>query len=270
MLAFTILGLATWRSWPHLRFWHRFQPLGPNAQGYPEYRHKETGLVFVSLPGGTYWMGAQKDDPNGPHYDPDAEAKEAPVHEVTLSSFLIAKCEVSQAEWERVMSTNPSGFKGADFPVESVSWEDYQEFCRKAGLKLPTEAQWEYACRAGSVDRFCWGDDESRLGEFAWCNANSGLKTHAVGQKQPNAFGLHDVHGNVWEWCEDVYDVGFYSKPEAAGPDPLCTSGSVSRVYRGGSWNSNAERCRSAVRGVNRPYFLNSHVGFRPVYYPLP
>jgi formylglycine-generating enzyme required for sulfatase activity len=141
-LAIAVLGLAVWFSWPHLRFWWHFELLGPNAQGYREYKHRKTGIVFVSLPGGKFWMGAQKDDPNGPNFDPEALAHESPVPEVTLRPFMIAKCEVTQGQWDRVMGTGPSHFKGADLPVEMVSWNGCQEFCGKAGLKLPTEAQW--------------------------------------------------------------------------------------------------------------------------------
>ena len=138
ILALAVLGLAAWFSRPHVRFWSLFEPLGSNAQGYPEYKHRPTGIVFVSLPGGKSWMGAQKDDPNGPNHDPearedkgavhDAERRiyldEGPVHEVELGPLLISKYEVSQAEWKRVMGTKPSHFEGDTLPVEQVSWED--------------------------------------------------------------------------------------------------------------------------------------------------
>jgi formylglycine-generating enzyme required for sulfatase activity len=148
------LVLAVWLGWPDLVSWYRFtrafEALGRNAQGYQEYRHRQTGIVMVLLPGGTYWMGAQKTDPKGQHYDPDAEDDEAPVHEVTLRPFLIGKYEVTQAEWRRAMGTSPSHFTGDDSrPAEQVSWYDIQEFEAKTGLTLPTEAQWEYAFDGG-------------------------------------------------------------------------------------------------------------------------
>jgi formylglycine-generating enzyme required for sulfatase activity len=232
-LALVILGPATWFSWPRLRFWWLFEPLGPNAQGYPEYRHRMTGIVFVSLPGGKFWMGAQKDDPKAPNYDPEAKPEEGPVHELVLSSFKIGKYEVTQAQWERVMGTNPSTRRGATLPVENVSWENCQEFCGRTGLALPTEAQWEYACRGGT--RTPYGGT-GRLEEVAWVEDNSGRRTHPMGQKQPNQFGLHDMQGNVFEKCGDTFNENFYSTPEAVGLDPVCTSGSARRVVRGGSF----------------------------------
>ena len=128
--------------------------------------------------------------------------------------FYLGKYEVTQEQWEAVMGSNPSHFKGPKNPVEQVSWDDCQQFLVKLNAKsggqgskfvLPTEAQWEYACRAGSTGKFCFGDDEKQLGEYAWYEANSGDKTHPVGEKKPNTFGLHDMHGNVWEWCQDWY-----------------------------------------------------------------
>ena len=266
-LALVVLGLATWLSWPHLRFWWLFEPLGPNAQGYAEYRHRKTGIVFVSLPGGKFWMGAQKDDPKGPNYDPEAGLNEGPVHEVTLSPFLMAKFEVSQAEWGRIMGKNPSRFKGAALPVERVWWEDCQEFEAKTGLKLPTEAQWEYAGRAGRPGRYA---GTGRLEEVGWCEGNSGAVTHPVGKKEPNGFGLHDMLGNVFEWCEDVRDQRFYSRPEAAGLDPVCTSGSDLRVLRGGGFTLPRSHVNIARRTVVEASDPQSFMGFRVVASPPP
>jgi formylglycine-generating enzyme required for sulfatase activity len=262
VLALVILGPATWLSWPHLRFWWLFEPLGPNAQGYPEYRHRQTGIVMVLLPGGKFLMGAQKDDPEGPNYDPGARPEEGPVHEVELSSFLIAKFEVRQAEWESTMGTNPSKFKGSDLPVEKVSWEDCQEFCRGAGLELPTEAQWEYACRAGTPGPYA---GTGRLEEIGWFFDNSGLNTHPVGEKEPNGFGLHDMQGNVREWCEDIGSWSFYATPEAAGPDPVCTTDSPERMHRGGAFNCRRGLVSCAFRGGNLPSSRYWDVGFRVV-----
>jgi formylglycine-generating enzyme required for sulfatase activity len=238
-----------------------------NVQGFPEYRHRQTGIVFVRLPGGMFWMGAQKTDPKGQNYDPDALGRsEGPVHEVTLSPFMIGKYEVIQAQWKSVMGSNPSGFKGDDRPVEQVSWDDIQGFEAKTGLRLPSEAQWEYACRGGSSTPFAGTGNLDDLGwyEDGATGLHGGI-THPVGKKSANGFGLHDMHGNVREWCEDVYDAEFYSKPEASEMNPICQAGS-GRVFRGGSWDDDAVGCRSAYRAGNDPAVHHGLVGFRVVY----
>src|SRR5262249_7045489 len=150
--ALIFLGLAGWIGWPHLRAWYRFRSLfesiGKNAQGFLEYRHRKTGAVMVRLPGGKFWMGAQNTDPQGPNYDPEAKDDEGPVHEVTLSPFLIGKYEVTQAQWKSVMGSYPSHFHGNDdLPVESISWDDIQHFASRKGLSLSSVAQCEYVCR---------------------------------------------------------------------------------------------------------------------------
>ena len=153
-----------------------------------------------------------------------------------------------------------------DRPVEQVSWDDAQEFLAKLNLmekidtyRLPTEAEWEYACRAGSTTRFCFGDKEEKLGEYAWYGDNSEGKTHPVGQKQPNAWGLYDMHGNVWEWCQDWY--GDYP----AGPvtDPRGPDAGEYRVLRGGSWDNDTRNLRSAVRNYYYPDYRSDIIGFR-------
>jgi len=266
-LGLAVLATATWFSWPHLRFWWLFEPLGPNAQGFPEYRHRQTGIVFVSLPGGKFWMGAQKMDPKGQNYDPEAQPNEGPVHEVTLSPFLIAKHEVTQGQWQRVMGTIPSQFEGADLPAESVCWEECREFCRRAGLEFPTEAQWEYACRGGTSA--CYAETV-KLEDMAWFVENSRDTTHPVGQKAGNGFGLHDMHGNVWEWCEDAFNEGFYRTPEAAELDPVFTSGSDDRrVLRGGAFYLHRVSLRCASR-CELPYSRAHFIGFRVVASPPP
>ncbi len=236
--------------------------MGFNAQGYAEYRHRHTGIIFVHVPGGTFWMGAQRKNPERQNYDPDAQKYEGPVHEVMLTPFLISKYEVTQTEWERTMGDNPSTFKGEDLPVENVSWDDCQEFCRKTEIKLPTEAQWEYACRADTSTPLAETGD---LGVMAWCSDNSRGKTHPVGQKKPNTFGLHDMHGNVIEWCEDPYNGNFYNLPQAKGPDPVAISGNVDRICRGGCWASDFRRCRSAHRGFCPRSVRSDGKGFRVV-----
>jgi formylglycine-generating enzyme required for sulfatase activity len=128
-------------------------------------------------------------------------------------------------------------------------------------FRLPTEAQWEYACRAGSTTRYCFGDDDSELGEYAWYAANSGNTTHPVGEKKPNAWGLYDMHGNVWEWCQDWYDSGYYAKSPTDDPTGAATGSD--RVYRGGSWGNPAGLCRSADRLGSGPGGRGSFLGFR-------
>ena len=211
-------------------------------------------MKFKLVPAGMFMMG---------------EGDEA--HEVTLTkSFKIGVHEVTQAQYEQVMGVNPSKFKGADNPVENVSWEDAVEFCRRlselpaekeAGnvYRLPSEAQWEYACRAGTTTEYSFGDDDSDLGDYAWFRENSSNRTHPVGDKLPNAWGLYDMHGNVLEWCQDWY--GDY--PSGSVTDPSgATSGSY-RVIRGGCWLYPAEGCRSAYRFWDFPSSRSSSSGFR-------
>ena len=202
--------------------------------------------------------------------DANGGSDETP-HEVTLTqSFQMGIHEVTQEQYEQVMGNNPSEFKGANNPVDSVSWEEALEFCRKlselpaeksAGrvYRLPTEAEWEYACRAGTTTKYSFGDDDSKLGDYAWIGGNSGRTTHPVGSKKPNAWGLYDMQGNVWEWCQDRY--GYYPGQAVTNPSGP-TSGSV-RVNRGGSWYGTAGFCRSAHRYWYKPSFRYDSFGFR-------
>ena len=249
-----LLAVFVCVNWDEIPFFLEFESLGSNAQGYPEYRQRETDIVFVRLPGGTFNMGS-------PPEEQGRYANEGPVHAVTLSPFFIAKYELSQAEWKRVMGKNPSYFKGENLPVETVSWDDCQQFCERTGLSLPTEAQWEYACRAGTEGPYA---GTGNLVDMGWYLDNSGRMTHPVGEKSPNEFGLYDMHGNVREWCEDVIDREFYKKPEASRKNPFCTSGSEDRVFRGGSWGFGARGCRSAYRSRILPSVHYDNVGFRP------
>ena len=218
-----------------------------NRQALPEYFHEDTGIEFVRLPGGSYSMGS-------PESEDGSFDDERPRHAVTLSSFLIGKYEVTQAEWRRVVGTSPSHHSGDSRPVEQVSWDDIQEFEAFSGLRLPSEAQWEYACRAGTTGAYSGTGD---LGAMGWYYGNSGGSTHVVGQKAANGFGLHDVHGNVREWCESWY--ASYSNPRASG----------TRVIRGGGWLDVARYCRSAARDDFDPSFALRTRGFRPAV-PLP
>ncbi len=195
-----------------------------------------------------------------------------PIHEVTIAGpFYLGKYEVTQGEWKAVTGSNPSRFEGDDrLPVENVSWDDCQEFIaklngRKDGYayRLPSEAEWEYACRAGTT-----GDYAGELDEMAWYRNNSGNKTHPVGKKKPNAWGLYDMHGNVWEWCQDRYHKNYNGAPTdgtawEAGSDN-------ERILRGGSWCDSAYYCRSANRLCNSPVVRDNYVGFRLVAARIP
>ena len=193
---------------------------------------------------------------------------EKPAHKVTLSSFLISKTEVTQGVWKSIMGTTPwkradYAKEGRDYAATCVSWNDAKKFCDRVGLKLPTEAQWEYACRSGSSDKYYWGN--SMDSDYAWYDRNTwyaGNKyAHQVAQKKPNAFGLYDMAGNVYEWCSDWYGKDYYRSSPTN--DPQGPSSGSYRVIRSGSWDYLAEYCRSRNRGNNEPNGLSSITGFR-------
>jgi len=210
----------------------------------------------------------------------DAVDYEKPAHEVTITKpFYMAKLETTQEQYMQVMGTNPSNFKGVNLPVEQVSWGDAQEFCKKVSektghtVRLPTEAECEFACRAGTTTTYYSGDKVADLARVAWYGANIGASigglwprlglgsTHPVGQKEPNAWGLYDMHGNVWEWCADWQE---QYKPEA-GVDPQGPPEGQGRVLRGGSWNYDAGNCRAANRNGSNPDYRGDFIGFRVV-----
>ena len=194
---------------------------------------------------------------------------ERPVHHVTISeSFYLSKYEVTQKQWYEVMEDNPSHFKGDDLPVENVSWHDVQEFIKRLNKKettdkyrLPSEAEWEYAARAGTTTRYSFGDDDSKLGEYAWYSENSGDKTHPVGKKGANPWGLYDMHGNVWEWVQDKWHDTYDDAP--ADGNVWVDGVSVSQVFRGGSWFGPSGSCRLARRADGGPSDLDLDLGFR-------
>jgi formylglycine-generating enzyme required for sulfatase activity len=225
------------------------------------------GMAFVPIPAGSFTMG---EDENSE----DAEDDETPPHRVTISQpFYLGKYEVTQNQWTVVMGDNPSKFKGRNNPVESVSWYEVQEFIerlnQKEGTKkyrLPTEAEWEYAARAGTTTAYSFGDDTDSLGRYAWYWDNSGKTTHPVGQKRPNPWGLYDMHGNVWEWVQDVYDEDYYAESPAI--DPHGPSGGFFRVLRGGSWGGYAKSSRSASRFIYPPRGGLDDCGFRLAFSP--
>ena len=210
---------------------------------------KGVKLDLVLIPAGEFMMGS-------PDSDKDAMDWEKPQHRVRITKpFYLGKYLVTQEQWQAVMGSNPSRFKGPKNPVEQVSWEVCQQFLGKLNAKvrpaggkfqLPTEAQWEYACRAGSKTRYSFGDDASKLGEYAWYEKNSDGKTHPVGEKKPNAWGLYDMHGNVWERCQDWYEDRYYA--HSPMDDPTGAATGSNRVLRGGGWDLLAWRCQSAYR----------------------
>ncbi len=187
--------------------------------------------------------------------------------------FWIGKTEVTQSQYEDLMGSNPSTFKGPDRPVEQVSWDDAQDFLRKlnerehaAGrlpkawrYRLPTEAEWEYAARAGTTTAYFFGNGAGPLDDYAWYSSNSGKQTHDVGQKQANPWGLYDIYGNVWEWCEDWH--GGYSEGEQT--DPSGPPSGSNRVRRGGGWIGDPQDCRSAYRAFLTPVYRRYNLGFR-------
>ncbi|MHC4251825.1 MAG: protein kinase domain-containing protein, partial [Planctomycetota bacterium] len=193
---------------------------------------------------------------------------EKPKHEVAITQgFYVGKYEVTQAQYEAVTGGNPSKSKDPDRPVEQVTWDDAAQFCRLAQEKtgrqfrLPTEAEWEFACRAGSTDRFCFGSDWAALGEYAWFGDNSDGQTHPVGRKRANAWGLHDMHGNIWEWVADWHGSDYYAnspRENPTGPDA-----GDRRIFRGGARGDGPPSCRSAFRGHHMPWHRDERHGFR-------
>ena len=221
------------------------------------------GVSFemVRVEGGTFRMGATSEQGTV------ANGWEKPVHSVTLSSYYIGKTEVTQAFWQAVMGINPSDFKGADLPVESVSWDDCQEFIQKLNsltgrnFRLPTEAEWEFACRGGNNSRGYKYSGSNNLGSVAWYYDNSDGQTHPVATKAPNELGIYDMSGNVDEWCSDWYaNYTSYSQTNPTGPQ----SGS-GRVFRGGDWCIGARCCRSSNRGDYDPTYHLFILGLRLV-----
>jgi formylglycine-generating enzyme required for sulfatase activity len=229
------------------------------ASGFA-WRIKDTSsnIEMLLVPGGTFMMGCSPGDS-------ECGGDESPAHQVTLTNaFYMGKTEVTQAQWTAKMGNNPSYFSGSSDspsrPVEQVSWDTIQSFNSATGLRLPTEAEWEFACRAGTTTAR-YGD----LNEIAWFGSNSGGQTHAVAGKLPNALGLYDTLGNVFEWCQDWY--GPYSSGSVTNPTGPATG--TDRLLRGGSWSSTFSYCcRGSLRLVNNPYGAYSTFGFRAVRAP--
>ena len=265
VLLFLMAGTACSKATKPLQQGYEKQAVGDEAKTLNFDLGSGVTLEMVLIPAGEFLMGSPTSDDN-------AGANEKPQHRVRITRpFYLGKYLITQEQWKAVMGNNPSVLKGAKNPVENINWDDGRRFLDKlnAGLgpgegkfQLPTEAQWEYACRAGTTTRYCFGDDPSGLGQYAWFGENSGLTTHPAGEKKPNAWGLYDMHGNVGEWCADWYGGGYY----AVSPtnDPTGPTSGVNRVVRGGTWNRDAARCRSAHRYFDfTPVSDDYYQGFR-------
>jgi len=228
------------------------------------------GMKLALIPKGTFMMGSPESE--------EGRKQDETEHEVTISNdYYLGVTEVTQGQYEKLMGTNSSYFRGnkikgrsSNHPVDGISWLDAVEFCKKlselpeekAGgrvYRLPTEAEWEYACRAGSKSAYSFGESSESLGDYAWFEDNSNGQTHPVGEKKANAWGLYDMQGNVWEWCSDCYD----EYPKAAVSDPTGPKEGLQRVNRGGGWINVAANCRSALRSGPLPSFRFDFFGFR-------
>jgi len=239
----------------------------------------KSGIEMVLIPAGRFEMGSERGQPD-----------ETPVHTVRIDAFLIDRTEITQAQYAKFVLGNPSHFKGPNRPMEMISWADAALFCNKRsraegltpcydeetaackfsadGYRLPTEAEWEYACRTGTTTAYAFGDDATPLKDYAWFVDNAAKQTHPVAQKKPNAWGLFDMHGNVAEWCNDVYDAKYYERSPDA--NPRGPKDGEKYVLRGGAWNSSAKACRSAYRvgedpGFQDACFARDAIGFRCV-----
>ena len=239
----------------------------------------QSGIEMVVIPAGWFRMGSPKGRPD-----------ESPAHRVWVASFLIDRYEVTQKAYGRLVLGNPSHFKGSQRPAEQITWAAAALYCNKrsraddlvscydeetatcnpdaSGYRLPTEAEWEYACRAGATGAYHFGDRARLLAEHAWYKSNSSKATHPVGQKEPNRWLLFDMHGNVAEWCNDVYEKTYYSRSPSR--NPLGPAEGERYVLRGGAWNCTADACRSAYRAQEGPgfedaCFARDAIGFRCV-----
>ncbi|MBT9546907.1 MAG: formylglycine-generating enzyme family protein [Candidatus Sericytochromatia bacterium] len=226
--------------------------------------HNSLGMSFVRIEPGSFLMGS-------PDYERNRESDET-LHSVTLSQpYWMQSTPVTQAQWQKLMGNNPADFKGPQLPIENISWLDINQRFLPAlnalgegKYRLPSEAEWEYAARAGSMKSFYERHDASTLDAYAWYNNNSNFKTHPVGQKQPNAWGLYDMYGNVWEWCKDLYGAYLLNQTQ----DPQGPARGQGRVMRGGSWFCSTNACRQAARGYLTPETRVRLTGFRLVREP--
>jgi len=250
----------------------------PESPETPEIVTTESGIEMVVIPAGSFEMGSRKGSPD-----------EMPAHTVELSSFWMDRYEVTQDQFRKYELPDPSHFKNPRGPLDQINWTDAALYCNERslaedlepcydeetwecnfeanGYRLPAEAEWEYACRAGTAAPYSFGRDARRLKDYAWFADNASKTTHPVGQKRPNRWGLYDMHGNVAEWCNDRYSEDYYASSPAR--DPRGPADGPERVLRGGAWNSTAQSCRSAYRAsdpsVNDTCLASDAIGFRCV-----
>jgi len=271
-----LLGLIALLAWPFARHalfvWRAGPMVGGSIEGDRAGELRTDNLLrmaFIWIPPGRFKMGS-------PPGEKKRYKNETQVDTTIAHGFWLGRYEVTQAQWQEVIGSSPWFWgRGSDYPATYVSWDDATRFCesltereQKSGrlpagweYTLPTEAQWEYACRAGSSTAYCFGDDESQLGRYAWYDDNTSKANeryaHRVGQKEPNAWGLYDMHGNVLEWCRDegpiVTETDVRLKPIYGAP----------RLMLGGSWFHGAEGCRSAFRTSNWKHDRAAYLGFR-------
>ena len=247
------------------------------------YPVQDGPLDMVELPGGVFKMGSTERDVH-------AEKNEFPQHEVQLSRFRIGTTPVTVGVYQELMGGEVPSEQDGQLPMTELNWEQAVKFCnrlseyqgyapcyrkrfgrwrcdwRADGYRLPTEAEWEYACRAGSQSVYCFGDDSNDLGAYAWYDKNAGYQAHPVASRRPNRWGLYDMHGNVWEWCWDWY--GQYPIQTAPMLDPKGPTTGEYRVLRGGSFDFSPENLRSALRGFGLPVVRDGYLGFRCVRVP--
>ncbi|WP_407356323.1 formylglycine-generating enzyme family protein [Methanolobus sp. WCC5] len=227
---------------------------GETTSGDQSTYTNSIGMEFVSIPDGEFSMGSHSDEKNW-------YRNERPLHKVRIwNAFFLGRSEVTQKQWTDIMGINPSRIKDDDRPVDRISWNESQEFIRRLNAKestdkyrLPTEAEWEYACRAGTTGRYSFGDDEEELGEYAWYGDES-TGAYPVGQKRPNPWGLYDMHGNLWEWVQDRYHESYEGAPaDGSAWEETDSNAKEFYVLRGGSWITSAVGCRSASRYYYSP-----------------
>jgi len=220
---------------------------------------------MVVVPAGSFLMGTPDTARSGPN--DSGNDKEKPARTIQMKSFSLGKYEVTQAEWVAIMGNNPSENEGKNLPVDHVSWEMAQSFVEKLSqvtgkkYRLPSEAEWEYAARAGTSKEYYDSDEMDALYGYAWFNANSGKEVHMVGEKKPNHFGLYDMYGNVWEWTQDCWNPSYQGAPQtqAAWEEGNCEY----RVNRGGSWSNVSRMLRSAFRSRFAPTLTSTYFGLR-------
>jgi formylglycine-generating enzyme required for sulfatase activity len=224
-------------------------------------------IVLVLLPGGEFWLGAQRKGSG--NVDPDSYDDEQPVHSVRISPFFLSKYQVTQAQWLYLTGETPSYFRSDSvtaanllLPVESVDWNTARRMLQRIGLRLPTEAEWEYAARSGSETSYSFGNNPQMLAKYAWFAGSSNGMPHEIGRLKPNSFGLYDIHGNVWEWCQDSWHDSYVGAPTEGGAWEELDA--TWRTNRGGGWRSAADRCRSASRDGDPSVSPDWDLGLRP------